>query len=300
MTGKTGMLLAAAAIASLLPAVAAGAHAQAGPGGVVQAPYSIEDIAHSFAVMENHVVYDRDKNIAFDTAGALRDPSVSQRDIDIALDFAAHSNSIVSAAMGPVAQANEAEGGNAELARAVRSLEEGRFRLLFADDAGPVAVNGAPTGLAQQAMPLPLHGAQWAETHAPRRGGQNPLTVCGGGGMSNPHPWGAPITYPPEAEPAFPSTRDGVSWARGQGYHRVPLYATYNFPLDYARVDTSAPGGCNSGQFREQAILASTNTGLRFYTQHDEPNPELLSYIWPRLWWGAYTHWWHATDGGRM
>ena len=296
MTGKTGMLLAAAVIASLLPAVAAGAYAQAGPGGVVQAPYSIEDIAHSFAVMEDHVVYDSDKNIAFDTAGALLDASASQKDVDIALDFAAHSNSIVNAAMGPVAQANEAEGGNAELARAVRSLEEGRFRLLFADDAGPVTVNNALPGLAQPAMLLSPHEAPWVDTHAPRRGGQNPLTVCGGGGMSNPHPWGTPASYPPETERAFPSIRDGLSWARGQGYHQVPFYATHNLPWDYARVDTSAPGGCNSGPFREQAILVTTS--LRFYTQHDEPNPELLSYVWPRLWWGAYTLWWHDTNGG--
>ena len=292
------MLLAAAAIVSLLPAVAVGAHAQAGPGGVVQAPYTIEDIAHSFAVMENHVVYDRDKNIAFDTAGALRDPSVSQRDVDIALDFAAHSNSIVNAAMGPVAQANEAEGGNAELARAVRSLEEGRFRLLFADDAGPVAVNGAPQGLAQQAIPLPLHEAQWAETHAPRRGGQNPLAVCGGGGMSDPHPWRHAIQYPSKSASAFPSAGSAHSWALTNGYHLVAPYATDHYGWDYARIDTSAPGNCNSGEFREQAVMKAKSTGTRFDTQHDEPNPELGNYIWPRLWWGAYTYWWHVTDGG--
>ena len=299
MTRKTGMLLAAAVVVSPLPAAAAGAYAQAGPGEAAQAPYSIEDIAHSFAVMEGHVVYDRDKNISFDMAGALRDGSVSRTDIDIALDFAAHSNSILNAAMGPVARANEADTGNAELARAVRSLEEGKFRLLFEGNEGPVAASDAPQGLAGLAMPLSLHGASDATPQAPRRGGQDSLTACGSRGMSNPHPWGKPVLNPSPNKPAHANAAIARSWAIGQTYHLVPLYATGNFLDDYARVDTSAPGGCHYGPFREQAIMITVSTGIRFSTQHDEPNPELLSCVWPRLWWGAYTHWWHATDGGR-
>ena len=300
MTRKTRTLLAAAVVASLLPAAAAGAYAQAGPGEAAQAPYSIEDIAHSFAVMEGHVVYDRDKNISFDMAGALQDGSVSRTDIDIALDFAAHSNSILNAAMGPVARANEAETGNEELARAVRSLEEGKFRLLFEDDSGPVAASDAPQGLARLAMPLSSHGASDAVSQAPRRGGQNSLTVCGGGGMSNPHPWREPVSDPPPEEPAHANAAEARDWAIDERYHLVLPYATHNYMYDYARVDTSAPGGCNSGPFREQAITGRGSTEIRFSTQHDEPNPELLSYVWPRLWWGSYTHWWHATDGGRL
>ena len=75
-------------------------------------------------------------------------------------------------------------------------------------------------------------------------------------------------------------------------------YATDHYLDDFARFDTSAPGGCNTGQFREQAVLTAKSTESKFNRQYDEPNPELTTYIWPRLWWGAYTHWWHVTDGG--
>lgn len=288
MAAKTGMLLAAAVFAPSLPAAAASAQAPD--------PYSIEDIEHSFAVMEGHVVYDRDKNIAFDIAGALLDDSVSRTDIDIALDFAAHSNSIMNAAIGPVAQTNEAEGGNEELAGAVRGLEGGRFRLLLGEDAGPVTASGAAQGLANPAAPLSAHEEPGSNAHAARRGGGTSLAACGGG-MSDPHPWHRPLPWPPR-DRAFPSTVSAHSWALENEYHIVPAYATGHFPKDYARVDASAPGDCNSGQFREQAMMKAKSTGTRFDTQHDEPNPELLSYVWPRLWWGGYTYWWHVTDGG--
>lgn len=296
MAGRAGMLLVATVFALSLPAAVAGGQAEAGPGGGAHDPYSIEDIEHSFAVMEGHVLYDRDKNISFDIANALLDDSVSQTDIDIALDFAAHSNSIMNAAMGPVAQANEGEGGSAELARAVRSLEDGRFRLLFGKDAGPVTASGAAQGLANLALPLSAHEEPGSNAQAARRGGGTSLAACGGG-MSDPHPWHSPVPQPPRDQ-AFPSTVSAHSWALENRYHVVPAYATGHFPKDYARVDASAPGDCNSGQFREQAMMKAKSTGTRFDTQHDEPNPELLSYAWPRLWWGGYTYWWHVTDGG--
>ena len=286
MTEKTRMLPAAAVAASLPPAAVAGVSAQAGPGEGARAPYQLDDIEHPFAVMEDYVVYDRNKNIAFDTSRALGDDSVSRTDIDIALDFAAYSNSIMNAAVGPVALANEAEIGDTELERAVRSLEEGRFRLLFGEDAGPVTVNDAPRGLAKPASPL--YEAAGAGAHAPRRGG---------GGMSDPHTWRAALPWPPRNR-QFANVASAHSWATEDGYHIVPYYATGHFPKDYARIDTSAPGDCNSGPFREQAIMKAKSTGTRFDTQHDEPNPELLSYAWPRLWWGSYTYWWHVTDGG--
>ena len=44
--------------------------------------------------------------------------------------------------------------------------------------------------------------------------------------------------------------------------------------------------------------MKAKSTGTRFDTRHDEPNPELLSYAWPRLWWGSYAYWWHVTVGG--
>ena len=67
---------------------------------------------------------------------------------------------------------------------------------------------------------------------------------------------------------------------------------------DFARTDTTTSSGCNSGEFREQSVMTVKGTGAKFNMQHDEPNPELLNYVWPKLWWGTYVHWWHVTDGG--
>ena len=85
-----------------------------------------------------------------------------------------------------------------------------------------------------------------------------------------------------------------------KGYHLVSHYATNHYNYDFAKTDTSSPSGCNSGEFREQALMIVDNNGRVFNMQHDEPNPELLNYSWPKLWWGPYVHWWHVTDGGTI
>lgn len=115
--------------------------------------------------------------------------------------------------------------------------------------------------------------------------------------MSDPHTWRAALPWPPR-DRQFASVASAHSWATEDGCHVVPYYATGHSPKDYARIDTSAPGDCSSGPFREQAIMKAKSTGTRFDTRHDEPNPELLSYAWPRLWWGSYAYWWHVTVGG--
>ena len=62
-------------------------------------PYTLEEIEHSFDVMEKYVIYDENKNITFNITNAVAD-NISQNDIDIVLDFAVHSNDIMNTAIG--------------------------------------------------------------------------------------------------------------------------------------------------------------------------------------------------------
>ncbi len=51
--------------------------------------------------------------------------------------------------------------------------------------------------------------------------------------------------------------------------------------------------GCNNGELRSQGLVTGTYT---YNSQSPEPNPELLSYIWPVWWWGNYVLTWHIIN----
>ena len=125
------------------------------------------------------------------------------------------------------------------------------------------------------------------------------LQVCGGG-RENPHPAYTFVVRPFAYESSLDDNDAALAWTIRNGYHEVPFYATGNYANDFARIDTNAPGGCNNGEFRDQAIMRAENGEFIFRTQHDEPNPEVFGYIWPSFWWGLYTAWWHVTDGGTV
>ena len=273
-------------------------------------PYTPEEIERAFEVMEEYAVYDADKNITFDTVNAAADRGVTQRDIDVALDFAVHSNEIVNAARARGSGPDGPGTGGAELLReALQRLEGERFRNLFgggggwpaatADLAPPVRPGHPPVQAAFGAFGA-AYGASEAAGAAAHGTGRSPTgsaSACGGG-MSDPHRWYEAGTHPPAGNGTFDGYRAAKAWAYANGYHMVSAYATENRFYDFARTDTTAPGGCDSGQFREQAIMTIDETGAKFRIQRDEPNPELAGYVWPRVWWGSYTYWWHETDGG--
>ena len=60
-------------------------------------PYTLEEIEHSFSIMEEYVIYDENKNITFDLINATQNPHVTQRDIEIAQEFAMHNNELMNA-----------------------------------------------------------------------------------------------------------------------------------------------------------------------------------------------------------
>lgn len=288
MNGKTVVFATTAAVL-LIPLGTGGAYAEAGRGGEARAPYELDDIEHAFSVMEEYVIYDNDKNISFDLPSALRDDSASQLDIDIASEFAIHSNRIINATSGSLTQTNELEANNIELVRALQELEEGRFRSMFGDKVGPMgSTSGIMPVLDEQADALtsfalasPENALQEASYRA-----RSQSTVCGGSFQS-------PNPEPPAIRKRWFSSEGGAErYLTNNGYHRVPQYASANYVNDFAK--TTSAYGCSNGEMRSQAVVFQSGNYWRHSTQSPEPNPEILSYDWPVYWWGAYVAWWHV------
>lgn len=287
MNKKTSMLLATIVTALLIPHGISAAHAQ-GIHSEVHVPYALDDIEHSFAVMEEYVIYNKDKSISFDTINAMRDGSVSELDIDIALEFAVHNNDIINATFGYVAQTNELETNNFELKRAVEELEGGKFSAMFGIGAGSTGhVNDIMPVLYEYTTPPPIF-VQKIIADGPQEVRHESVssTIACNGGFQNPH-------LAPEVIPKrwFATESGAVEYLINNGYHRVPLYASGNYGDDFAK--TTSAYHCDSGEMRRQAIVFQSGSYWRHNTQSPEPNPKILAYGWPAYWWGGYVAWWH-------
>lgn len=94
-----------------------------------------------------------------------------------------------------------------------------------------------------------------------------------------------------DSEQFFESDSAAKSHLEGEGYHQTPRYASQaGYGIDYAKV---APNACGSGVFRDQAVLRRSGECWTYFTQGPEPNPEILSYVWPYFRWPSYVWWWH-------
>ncbi len=267
-------------------------NAQTTPGDIqdeTEVPYTLANITHSFDIMEEYVIYDVNKTMTFDLASAVQNPNISLLDIRIALDFADHNNKIMNAVVGPTGQVNELQTRDEQISHAINELENGKFSALFGES-GPVGnVNDViPTSYVSVQTPIiSAFGVnEYNHIHETRRGDNNPL-ACGGS-FSKPHP---PAVHTRTG--SFTTESAAISDLTSDGYHQVPSYASLNYPDDYAKVIDAY--NCNNGPFRTQSIVFYDDDDRDYkHSNHDvEPNPEILSYFWPKLWWGSYVQWWH-------
>lgn len=74
------------------------------------------------------------------------------------------------------------------------------------------------------------------------------------------------------------------------GFHQTAWYAGGRGGHDFTKV---VDHPCGFGPFRTQAITNKIGECWSLTTQSPEPNPELLSYVWPYFAWGGYVRWWH-------
>lgn len=267
-------------------------NAQMMPGDMPQnettkTPYVLADIEHAFGIMEEYVTYDENKTMTFDLTAAVRNPDISLQDIRIALDFADHSNEIMDAAIGPMGQVNELQQTRDErISQAIDELENGKFSKLFGESGPTGNINDASyTSVAPPIIQAFGGGGHGGSIHETRHSGGSSTLACGGS-FSQPHP---AATHTITGN--FATQGSAVINLIVNGYHQVPWFASYNYPNDYAKVIDAY--NCNNGPFRTQSIVGHTGS-YYYHSNHDvEPNPEVLTYVWPSLWWGSYVHWWH-------
>lgn len=94
----------------------------------------------------------------------------------------------------------------------------------------------------------------------------------------------------------FASKADVTNHVLFLGYHHTPRYATtpagFANQIDFTLVVSKA--GCDSASaFRNEVVIRQEAECWTYNTQGPEPNPEILSYIWPYKLWPLYVYVWH-------
>lgn len=263
---------------------ATNAMAQEVPGSIEDDPqettaYEKSDILHAFSVMEKHISIDEDYHFDIDMVSARSDLNVGELDIQISQSYALYNDRLMDV-VGPVGQVNELETDmDKQIHDLVTDFESGEFRKLFSDGSeGHVGTVLNVMHITLDSKITPIHHGSWP-------------TWCGGNFLDPHIPDPTPTTYN-----AGDSLSDTQQILRDNGYHMTSEYASWNGatsqPYDFTKVVPSSDYGglCDGGAFRDHAGI---NHNFSYTVQNEEPNPEVLSYLWPYSHWGVYVLWWH-------
>ena len=284
MNSKTTSIMPLLVLALLAPVGVTNAVAQEAPGGIEDdtqktTAYEKSDILQMFNVMERHILIDSDYHFDIDITSSQNDPYVSELDIQIAQRYASYNDRVMDV-VGPVGQVNESQTGTDQrIGDIISDFRSGEFRKLFDDD------NDGPVGTTLSATPsilsdkiVPVHHGAWP-------------TWCGGNFL-DPH-----LSDPnPSTHYGGDSLSSTQQILEDRGFHMVPEYAAWNGaasqPYEFTKVVASSNYGglCDTGAFRDHAGI---NGDFSYTVQDEEPNPEILSYVWPSPYWGLYVPWWH-------
>ncbi len=106
------------------------------------------------------------------------------------------------------------------------------------------------------------------------------------------HP--APCPQRVESGRFFPTEQDVRSHLESLGYHPTARYAGGGSGRDFT-LEVSFPGCSSASAFRNHALYRQQGPCWTYNVQGPEPNPEILSYVWPYFSWPGYVRWWHLT-----
>lgn len=258
---------------------------------VIEEPYTLQEIAHAFEVLEPHAVFDENLHLTFHPNSTAYDPIVTDRDLEIGRNFALHNDAVMdilidAEELGAIGKVTEEKLDSTELKRAIHEFTVSKFRLLFEKD------NDAPvTGVSMDDHRPPIsytvfepsifgtfgitsvdHGVDSDDWSAS-------FSVCQGGFY---HPHGA-YSNNIGTDLSITEMEDELIDA---GY-RIVFEGTARWHDESAYYQ---PYNCSWGAFRDQADI---RTNSQYKWQPLEPNPQLLDYLPPSWWWVLYTAWWH-------
>lgn len=94
-------------------------------------------------------------------------------------------------------------------------------------------------------------------------------------------------------------------WSRG--YHLVRPYASGGGNSQLRNFQRCASSNSDRGRpqslysdippksccYRDEVNLITRGNNWGYYVQYHEPNPEVLSYYWPKWWWPYFVYWYH-------
>lgn len=278
MTGKRAIFL--LAIVTLVSVGTGNSFAQQTPGTPIESDpaYEKADILHAFDAMEKHIILDEEKHFLINMTSATADTDVTLLDIEIVEDFAVYNDEIMDVidTIGAVGTVDEYGYDDIEIRFIIEDFENGVFRNLFSND-GSVGSVSEVVYVTYNPVPV-YHGI---------------TNMWCGGNFINPHP-ADPTIDRSEGKGSLAATQKHLI---GMGYHMVASYASWGQsatqPYDFSKVvpSTNHSGICDLGPFRDHAGIDRHTFHIR--VQQEEPNPEIFSYLWPSVYWGVYTFWWH-------
>ncbi|MEK6970263.1 MAG: hypothetical protein AABW68_01050 [archaeon] len=259
--------------------------------------FSESDIIQGMKDVDAYIHLNEDRTILFDRESALVD-HVAKKSFSIGIAYETYQNAVVEKMKG-------IESNYVQMDPMLKEL----FAPFYAavQSSGSVRTSTIPLPLASQIPKksqeelatnansnislLHIRKKQYVDLAEPQ--------VCGGG-KDKPH------VCPKRFESGvYKSTQTEIgNYVKGLGYHNTyfPGCGIGGYPCTTDFSKNLSAYSCSSGIFRMQANLSTkiTSTGVKwtFSTQgsqqYPEPNPEILSYFPPAIWWPGYVNWWHT------
>ncbi len=258
--------------------------------------FSENDIIQGMKDVDKYMRLDDNRKIVFDRESALVD-NVIKKSFSIGVAYEKYQNAVV----------EKMKGDESNYIR-MDPLLKGLFVPFYAavQSSGSVSTSTIPLPIASHIQKsqeeltanantnislLHLSRKQFVDLAEPQ--------VCGGG-KDKPH------TCPKRVESGvYKNTQTEIAnYVKGLGYHNTYFpgcgIGGYSCTTDFSK--NLSAYSCSSGVFRMQANLSTktTSTGVKWTfsiqgtQQTPEPNPEILSYVPPAIWWPGYVNWWHT------
>ncbi|RNJ78405.1 MAG: hypothetical protein EB829_04615 [Nitrosopumilus sp. H8] len=228
-------------------------------------PYAIYN---SFEVSEPYVSFGENNHVTVDVE-SMKINEIPDLDIEIMTKWTKHLNELLTA----VASDNQTA-----VTKALDNAKAGQFSLIT----NPPNIDDSDAWVGGSHIRLHDGGIACGVTYADKKTWQ-----------------GAPAASYPYVKYSSQKALERV--VEGDGYVLIWIITSHHW-RDFQKTNPIGMGGCTGGEFRDQRViyegsLGNSNPLLRtgwYVHQHEnEPNPQVLHYSWPTVWWPFHVGAWH-------